>query len=115
MPGRPPAGHLGRSPLKIVAIPLLIGGVGLLWGTGESRRWPNRWATPPSGSDVMRSSAARAAVTSLETDRKGLQQTQYAPLRHAPCVISSARVPDMARRIVTTGSFEFGRGFIVLL
>lgn len=37
MPGRPPAGHLGQSPLEIVAIPLLIGGVGgvgLLWGTG---------------------------------------------------------------------------------
>ena len=37
MPGRPPTSHLGRSPLEIVAIPLLIsgvGGVGLLWGTG---------------------------------------------------------------------------------
>ena len=37
MPGRPPTGHLGRSPLEIVAIPLLIcgvGGIGLLWGTG---------------------------------------------------------------------------------
>lgn len=37
MPGRPPTGHLGLSPLEIVAIPLLIGGVGgvgLLWGTG---------------------------------------------------------------------------------
>ena len=37
MPGRPPAGHLIQSPLEIVAIPLVIagvGGVGLLWGTG---------------------------------------------------------------------------------
>ena len=37
MPGRPPTGHLGQSPLEIVAIPLVIagvGGVGLLWGTG---------------------------------------------------------------------------------
>ena len=37
MPGRAPSGHLGRSPLEIVAIPLLtvgLGGVGLLWGTG---------------------------------------------------------------------------------
>lgn len=37
MPGRPPTSHLTRSPLEIVAIPLLIGGiagVGLLWGTG---------------------------------------------------------------------------------
>jgi hypothetical protein len=37
MPGRSPTSHLGRSPLEIVAIPLLIGGVGgvgLLWGTG---------------------------------------------------------------------------------
>ena len=37
MSGRPPTSHLGRSPLEIVAIPLLIGGVcgvGLLWGTG---------------------------------------------------------------------------------
>ncbi len=37
MPGRPPTSHLGLSPLEIVAIPLLIGGVGgvgLLWGTG---------------------------------------------------------------------------------
>jgi len=37
MPGRSPTGHLGPSPLEIVAIPLLIGGVGgivLLWGTG---------------------------------------------------------------------------------
>lgn len=37
MPGRRPAGHLAQSPLEIVAIPLVIlgvGGVGLLWGTG---------------------------------------------------------------------------------
>lgn len=37
MRGRPPTGHLGLSPLEIVAIPLLIGGVGgvgLVWGTG---------------------------------------------------------------------------------
>ena len=37
MTGRPSAGHLGQSPLEIVAIPLVIGGiggVGLLWGTG---------------------------------------------------------------------------------
>ena len=37
MPSRPPTSHLGQSPLEIVAIPLLIvgvGGVGLLWGTG---------------------------------------------------------------------------------
>lgn len=37
MLGRPTSGHLGRSPLEIVAIPLVIGGVGgvgLLWGTG---------------------------------------------------------------------------------
>jgi len=37
MPGRPSAGHLAQSPLEIVAIPLVVGGVagvGLLWGTG---------------------------------------------------------------------------------
>ena len=37
MPGRPSAGHLAQSPLEIVALPLLLGGVagvGLLWGTG---------------------------------------------------------------------------------
>ncbi len=37
MPGRPTAGHLGQTPLEIVAIPLVVGGVGgvgLLWGTG---------------------------------------------------------------------------------
>lgn len=37
MAGRPPTGHLAQSPLEIVAIPLVIvgvGAVGLLWGTG---------------------------------------------------------------------------------
>ncbi len=37
MPGRPTAGHLGQTPLEIVVIPLVVGGVGgvgLLWGTG---------------------------------------------------------------------------------
>lgn len=37
MLGRPSGGHLAQSPLEIVAIPLLVGGVaavGLLWGTG---------------------------------------------------------------------------------
>lgn len=37
MHGRPTAGLLARSPLEIVAIPLVVGGVGgvgLLWGTG---------------------------------------------------------------------------------
>lgn len=37
MHGKPSAGHLSRSPLEIVAIPLVVAGVagvGLLWGTG---------------------------------------------------------------------------------
>ncbi len=37
MHGKPSSGHLAQSPLEIVAIPLLVGGVagvGLLWGTG---------------------------------------------------------------------------------
>ena len=37
MLSRPSGGHLAQSPLEIVAIPLVVGGitgVGLLWGTG---------------------------------------------------------------------------------
>ena len=37
MAGRPSSGHLGQSPLEIVAIPIVVGGVagaGVLWGPG---------------------------------------------------------------------------------
>ena len=37
MLGRPSGGHLAQSPLEIVAIPIVVGGVagvGILWGTG---------------------------------------------------------------------------------
>ena len=46
MPRRPPAGHLGQSPLEIVAIPIVVGGVGgvgLLWGTGIGERATAAW------------------------------------------------------------------------
>lgn len=37
MAGRPSGGHLAQSPLEIVAIPIVVGGLGgagVLWGTG---------------------------------------------------------------------------------